>query len=387
MIRRIGIAGAFAALAAVSTLTYTRVRHFRDDVSWRQHTREVIERVDAAEEAFLEADSARRAYRLGKDPTDRTELEGRLLVGAREVAAIRFLTRDNLSQRVRLHDLETPLAARVAIIREGLELPSFDLLLPADREEARATQKRGSKLAQTTSAMFDAMRAEEKRLLVTREAAAASSAEGVEEAILYGSVPAMILALLVFIELSRDHRREVATNLRLLDQAEELTVLMEALEQQASRDPLTNLFNRRHVNELLVRELSRGRRRRCSLAVAMLDVDHFKQINDRYGHGMGDDVLRILAERLQTGVRPLDVVARYGGEEFLIVMPDCENAFAAGDRIRRMIANDAVGGIDVSVSIGVTSGLEGDDVESIVRRADAAMYLAKENGRNRVKVR
>ncbi|HYK88389.1 MAG TPA: GGDEF domain-containing protein, partial [Acidobacteriota bacterium] len=130
---------------------------------------------------------------------------------------------------------------------------------------------------------------------------------------------------------------------------------------------------------------------RGSVTVAMADVDHFKNINDTYGHAVGDVVLSELAQRMLRSVRPYDAVGRYGGEEFLIVFEGCGSAEAVrlAERLRKCVSEEQIqsgeASLSVTISLGVAvSAPEGEpDHEPIIRRADAALYLAKKNGRNR----
>lgn len=392
-LRRAGFPVAFAILAGVALLSLIRVRRFRSDVDWRAHTRVVLQHIDAAQTAFLAADSYRRSYRLSREPSDLDNLELRCGVGQNELAIVRDLTRDNAIQQARLRDLRPLIEERLSILRTGLELPTFDQLDPIVREIQRGIQRRGSALAKSSDAIFDAMRRTEFELLDVREKQATLSALDVENDILYGSVPGLFLTVFFYASLSLENReRAIAqaslrdANRQLVDQAEELRVLSEALAMQASRDPLTDLFNRRYIAELLTRELSRVLRKGGSLVVMMVDVDHFKTVNDRYGHQGGDDVLRGISARLRECVRPLDAVGRYGGEEFIVVLPDCDNAQSAGERIRRVIAQNPIGSIAVTASIGVAMAVGYDSMESVVARADRALYQAKEEGRDRVVV-
>ncbi|GGB94894.1 diguanylate cyclase [Pseudoduganella buxea] len=170
--------------------------------------------------------------------------------------------------------------------------------------------------------------------------------------------------------------------------------LREALRAQSIIDPLTDLYNRRFLEETLKRELARSTRNKSSLSVIMFDVDHFKHLNDTYGHDAGDTVLKAVAAAAKGAVRKADIVCRYGGEEMIVVMPDCAEGMAMerAEMIRRAIESmrTAHGGRDmpqVTASFGVAShpvfGVDGD---SLVRAADAALYVAKRRGRNNVQL-
>lgn len=157
-------------------------------------------------------------------------------------------------------------------------------------------------------------------------------------------------------------------------------------------DELTGLYNRRWLREILVRQMKRSLVNGDPLSLLLIDVDHFKMINDDHGHAIGDQVLRGLAGVMMNGVRPTDLVARYGGEEFVIVLPgtDLAGARVAAGRTRRMIAAaklitaDAAASPVTTVSIGVAQMRETESMDDLITRADAALYLAKNNGRNRV---
>ena len=147
-------------------------------------------------------------------------------------------------------------------------------------------------------------------------------------------------------------------------------------------DPLTGVNNRRGLDDSLGSQLALMSRYHSVFSVAMLDIDHFKQINDQEGHLYGDRVLQELARLMNESIRETDIVARYGGEEFVIVMPQTELAGAAhfADRLRANIA-DRLG---ITVSGGVAEAVEQDDPESLIARADTALYNAKSAGRNRI---
>ena len=179
---------------------------------------------------------------------------------------------------------------------------------------------------------------------------------------------------------------------RLIDLQAQLLSAREALREQATRDALTGLWNRSSMLEILAREISRARREQTPLGVVLLDLDHFKNINDTYGHLAGDAVLREAARRLQQCIRTYDSIGRYGGEEFLVVFPGCEEANAArqAERLRSVLSTDPLllteTTVTLTASFGVTSWNPGEDTDTelLIRRADEAMYRAKKLGRNRV---
>lgn len=179
---------------------------------------------------------------------------------------------------------------------------------------------------------------------------------------------------------------------RLLKAKNLLEVQAAELERQAKTDVLTGISNRRHFFEMAERELMRSRRSAKPLALLMLDIDHFKKINDKCGHSAGDEVLKSLCITGQGMIRNIDVFGRIGGEEFAIVLPETslEQAITVAERLRDKLSETHIelsGGerIPFTVSIGV-SALEEEDVgvDSLLKRADVAMYKAKRFGRNRV---
>jgi diguanylate cyclase (GGDEF)-like protein len=190
-------------------------------------------------------------------------------------------------------------------------------------------------------------------------------------------------------------RARLRAGIRILDLQAELLAAKEEIRQQAMRDALTGLWNRRSIMEVLVRELVRGFRERSPVAVIMMDLDHFKQINDKYGHIVGDHVLQEASQRLLNSVRPYDGVGRYGGEEFLMVLPGCDESsvFHRAESMRLAISEQPVKSgdlmLNVTASFGATVCPAGFSIESLplLHLADEALYDAKRSGRNRVCLR
>ncbi|MBD9587039.1 GGDEF domain-containing protein [Pseudomonas sp. PDM03] len=167
-------------------------------------------------------------------------------------------------------------------------------------------------------------------------------------------------------------------------------LLYRAATQSALRDPLTDTGNRIAMDQTLQREIDMSRRHLQPLSLLMLDIDHFKQINDTHGHSAGDDVLKGVAASIKGQLRNVDMVFRFGGEEFLILLSNTgrEAAAMVGERLRLAAqAKDfsADGNlIELTVSLGCSTLLPGESAESLLRRADSALYVAKREGRNRL---
>ncbi|MBY0505799.1 MAG: diguanylate cyclase [Bryobacteraceae bacterium] len=171
--------------------------------------------------------------------------------------------------------------------------------------------------------------------------------------------------------------------------------LQQELRRQAAHDPLTGVLSRSKAFEMFDRELQRSLRESLPLSVLLVDLDHFKSVNDTYGHLAGDEVLREAARRLKEAVRSYDILSRYGGEEFLILMPGCdeESARTQAERLRQAMAespviitsaNGAAHPLTASIGVTISSPLALESPESLVRVADEALYAAKRTGRNRV---
>lgn len=161
------------------------------------------------------------------------------------------------------------------------------------------------------------------------------------------------------------------------------------LAQLSVTDSLTGLYNRKHLMETLTNEVARARRHKRPFSVLMIDIDHFKQYNDRFGHLAGDNLLAKMGSVFKESIRSVDYAARYGGEEFLVMLPETElgGACESAERIRAQVATEAFGNGNkqITVSIGVAAFRDhGNTPESIIASADAALYQAKRRGRNRV---
>jgi diguanylate cyclase (GGDEF)-like protein len=182
----------------------------------------------------------------------------------------------------------------------------------------------------------------------------------------------------------------ICSSARLLVTQHRLLMVKEALRREASHDGLTSVWNRKAILSILERDLLRAERDHQPVGLIMIDVDHFKAINDSRGHAAGDAVLRIIATGIAAVLRPYDSVGRCGGEEFLIVAPGCDLAetWELAERVRSHVAscNIVVGGtsVRVSLSLGVATGESSTDIEKLLHAADTALYQAKHAGRNRV---
>jgi len=189
---------------------------------------------------------------------------------------------------------------------------------------------------------------------------------------------------------TKELRARIRCGARIVQLQRQLVAAHEELREKAMHDPLTGLLNRGAFFEIGDLEFARAKRSRTPISIVMADIDHFKSINDRFGHPGGDDVLREVARRLQATFRKEDAVGRYGGEEFVALAVGCEgpDANRLAERFRQTVECEpfAIGAewLDVTTSVGVVTGAAADGVLELVRAADEALYCAKTAGRNRV---
>jgi len=189
------------------------------------------------------------------------------------------------------------------------------------------------------------------------------------------------------------HKNLETANVALKEQIEERKALELSLKRLATTDPLTGAHNRRHFLNLGEEEIKRSKRYKHPTSVIMMDLDHFKSVNDTYGHGAGDQSLTALVEFSKSSLRDSDIFGRLGGEEFGIVLPetDLETAIEVANRqrigVQNLKVNTDKGVVNFTISIGVTTMTDEDaSIETLLQRADDALYKAKGNGRNRVEV-
>ena len=171
------------------------------------------------------------------------------------------------------------------------------------------------------------------------------------------------------------------------ERTRELTRALREIEVVAITDKLTGIYNRRKFDEMLGYEMARAKRFGSTFSIVLADIDRFKRVNDRHGHLTGDEILKLLGKLLQGCVRQVDVLARWGGEEFILLLPESGSVAAAetAEKLRQKVQQSQNPYyIDLSMSFGVAEYRPGESVESLLQRADRALYRAKKSGRNRV---
>jgi two-component system, cell cycle response regulator len=187
-------------------------------------------------------------------------------------------------------------------------------------------------------------------------------------------------------------RMRLGAGCRIIELQAQLLAAQESLRYLATHDGLTGLVNRAEIIERLRREIDRADRETSALGLLLIDIDHFKKINDGLGHTAGDQALVEVAGRMRSALRSYDEIGRYGGEEFLVILPGCDEpaAYRQADRLRSLVAEEPVslleGSVQTTVSVGVVAREVGSarDLGSLIRGADEALYRAKAAGRNRV---
>lgn len=165
----------------------------------------------------------------------------------------------------------------------------------------------------------------------------------------------------------------------------ELEKMLNYYKASSVIDELTNVYNRRYIIEALKKEIAFANRTGEKLSLALIDIDNFKQINDQYGHEVGDRVLEMVAYELQNSVREADIVGRWGGDEFIVILrnTDIDRAKKVAERILNNIRNVRVNSLRLSVSLGLAE-YRGESLKELIRKADKALYKAKEKGKDRI---
>ncbi|MBV9931507.1 MAG: diguanylate cyclase [Alphaproteobacteria bacterium] len=365
--------------AAVMANAFTAAAQQRVAGQWRVHTLEVLLAISRTETAVNAALRGARGYLLTGDRVFLSPYARGRIESEAELGELRTLTRDNRVQQrnladaaVRLHAYLDTVADEVALERRGRAGEAAAMVASgADRGRV-----------EDVLAALSRAKAEELRLLAVRSAETEAAAKrGDRFNWLIAAVGAAMMALLAvaLIGAARAHRRTLA--------------LTAALQRRATTDTLTGLANRRHLIATIDTEVRRARRTGRSLSFAILDIDHFKRINDTHGHAGGDAVLREIAAVLRETTRETDLLGRIGGEEFAVLMPETDTAQAerACERLRAAVAGRTISlapGVEtrVTISTGVAllSGEEAGD--QLMARADRALYEAKAGGRNQVRM-
>lgn len=340
-------------------------------------TLDIINHGRDVEIGVLSALRGERGYLLTDDPLFlRPFGQGRSLSKS-ALTALQKETSDNPLQQQRLATLAVDLEEYLAMLSELTDLQSGGR---HDEAIKRERDGEGRRAVEAIMKQIEAIDATERGLLAQRSAVAALKARS-NERFQYVLTSIGLLLLATAIAAAFAVRRAV----------ENEAAVRAELRRIAQTDELTGLANRRELLAGLERAIASSRRTNRSLGFAILDIDHFKRVNDTYGHPVGDEVIRKVAELAVKEMRGQDIVGRLGGEEFAIVLPECSpgDAFAACERLRMRVQSarirlDDGQEVSVTLSTGIAGFERGDTLDQLMNRADAALYRAKNCGRDQV---
>lgn len=368
-----------AMIAAMGYNAFATSKERREAEAWQLHTMNVLVVTSQLRSAVNGALRGERGYLLTSDPTFLAPYEQGRIAAPKHAQDLRRLMRDNPAQMRTLARLEPQLEEYLTVIARVVALQR-----DGRGEEAVAIVRSGLGRyeIERVLAALDRIETAERALLATRAAAHESATRRSDRyySVLTGmGVVLLLLVSLTALSASRAHRRGVAAS--------------RELKRLATTDALTGIANRRHFTAMLDTEVERAQRSGQPLSLALIDIDHFKAINDTHGHPGGDEVLRAIGALLAETTRIADVPARIGGEEFAVLMPETntEQARLACERIREAIAARPVSlptgeRVEVTLSAGVALLVADEEADKLMTRADAALYDAKQGGRNRVEL-
>ncbi|MFC3096344.1 sensor domain-containing diguanylate cyclase [Alteraurantiacibacter palmitatis] len=364
-------------LALSGWLARDAIREMREAAHWQSKAFEVIDAINGLRVGVVSIRRGERGYLLTSDPTYlEPYVEGRVQI-AQSFEKLQRETRPNPELAIEMQRMEGAIEAYLAQASGTVELERQGRHAEAVSMVRSGT---GRQLTNNLLGQLDRFEASERELLAQRKARAEQAAARSEKAQIALNVTGLLL-LVVGLFASLALRRAIANE----EQARA------ELKWLATTDELTGLANRREMFAGLDRLIAAARRQKRPLAVAVIDIDRFKLVNDTHGHSAGDEVIRCVAQMGLALMREQDLMGRLGGEEFLIAFPDCaaEDAAAACERLREGIAALPIilpegKALAVTISIGVAALLPDDDRTRLISRADEALYRAKKGGRDQV---
>lgn len=342
------------------------------------NTREILTEVESTMVTLKDAETDQRDYITGGKTGPLDHFYAVCEDARKKITRLKALTANNANHQARLARVEPAVTKKLDRIHQKI-------ILRADEKASVATEAalsdEESKKMDEIDTMLGEMKAEENGALEQR---VATSEEGVRNVtISFASLFILIVALLLLVFFLV--KRDVVTQKQLHEKLRELATI----------DELTGLYTRRELNRCFSDELERFQRYEQPFSLLLLDVDHFKSVNDDHGHQAGDKVLQGVAHRIRSGVRTIDIAGRFGGEEFAVLLPNTNSrdAYVIAERIRCAIAAEPFNvaqpdgttlKISVTISIGVSLIAEKDETEAdMIRTADSALYQAKDEGRDR----
>lgn len=346
---------------------------------WHAHTLKVLLTAEHARSSVNEALRGEGGYLLTRDPDFLRSYQKGRTEAPRFAAELRRLTADNPRQAPNLDALDRQLRDYFGVLRETLTLEEGGR--EAEAVSVIRTDVRRHDI-EALLATISRIEAEERSLLDIRETAIDKAEHANDLAgISLAALGMLLLGLVAAAGVTASKAR-----MRTLEAEEQL-------RRAATTDELTGLLNRRAFLAAVDVEIARSARSGPPLALALIDLDHFKSVNDRFGHAGGDEVLRKFAETAREAMRTTDVIGRLGGEEFAVLMPETDQIQSgmAAERLRDAVAGRrmalSTGALaPVTISIGVANYKPGEDRDRLIARADEALYDAKESGRNRTRL-
>lgn len=373
-----GIISVSILLIITGAVLYTALKDSNAKAGQVAHANEVLTEIEATLSTLKDAETGQRGYIItGKENYLEPFNEADAHAGEK-MARLKILTENNAEQTKLIAAAEPLIKIKFDLMRQTINLRRDSGFEAAQRI---VMTNQGKNTMDAIRKLFAAMKSEE--ITTLEDFKTVSEAKIRNVIIAFAALFLLIFSLfcLVYFLVKRD--------------IAERNLLTNKLRELATTDELTSICNRREANRLLKQETLRFRRYGNPVAVLLLDIDYFKSVNDTYGHQIGDEVLKWVAEKLCDSVRTVDTAARFGGEEFIVILPETESkdAFNIAERARQSIAekpfvleqeNAETINISVTVSIGVAAAENTDSEEEIIEAADEALYQAKHAGRNRV---
>ena len=373
-----GIIAVSLLLVVTGIVLYSALNDSNEKSAQVEHSNEVLTEIEATLSILKDGETGQRGFIITGQEDYLEPFRAADQHAGEKLSHLKALTENNQFHREQLAAAEPLIQSKFALMRRTIDLRRNYGFEAAQRV---VQTNEGKKTMDAIRKIFAAM--EEYEIKDLNDFKAASEVKIHNVIIVFASLFTLILALfwLVYIFVKRDinERNRLAAELQTI----------------ATTDELTGVFNRREANRLLKQELSRSHRYGNRMSVMLLDIDHFKSVNDTYGHQIGDEVLKWFAEKLREGVRTVDLTARFGGEEFLVILPETDDKGAQiiAERTRRKIAespfvrqleNGQKLEIPITVSVGVANINEAESDIEILKTADKNLYRAKAEGRNRV---
>lgn len=374
----IAVVAMLAVLLSLASWQARRAAEDRDTAQlWRAHTRDVLEVTGQVKVEALTAIRGERGFLLTQDPVFLGPyLHGKVEL-PRRIARLEHLTRDNPVQNARVVKVGTQATTYLATLGHMVELAEQG---DGDRAITIVKSGVGRHMIEQMMANLDQIERTEHAFLAQRQATSVAAFGRSDRFQTMLTGVGLLLLVMVLVAINYLRRAVVREDMANRE-----------LRRLASSDDLTGLANRREFMGGLERAIAGARRSGRPLALALVDIDHFKRVNDAHGHPAGDEVIRSVADAAADAMRGGDLVGRIGGEEFAILLPDTDldAAWDAGERLRQTIqahnirlpSGDIV---KVTLSCGVAVARRDDDSDSLIARADAALYEAKNGGRSKV---